>query len=318
MILPLPNSVGTPAVVLAQTTLPSLWSEPWSWEPAITIPLAFLVAVYVVGAVRRGNPTALRWRHTSFAFGWTTLALALTSPIHELGEQLFSAHMVQHEILILISAPLISAAHPAATCLWAFSPRSRQNLGGWVHSVEQTPWLNFLTRPLVAWILEAFTLWIWHEPALYQATLTSDVIHAAQHLSFFLTAVLFWSALYGVSQSAVGYGAATLYVFGTAVHCSALGALLTFSTVLWYPAYARTAARWGLTALQDQQLGGVIMWVPSGVIFIFIGLALFAKWIAESDRRMKLGTLHTAIQLQQIHETREMEKVLEVQERGRR
>ena len=92
-------------------------------------------------------------------------------------------------------------------------------------------------------------LWLWHIPFLYQATLHSDWIHAAQHLSFFLTAVLFWSALYGMGRSAMNFGAATLYVFGTAVHCSALGALLTFSTVLWYPAYAHTTARWGLTAL---------------------------------------------------------------------
>jgi cytochrome c oxidase assembly factor CtaG len=144
--------------------------------------------------------------------------------------------------------------------------------------------------------MEAIALWIWHIPALYQATLTSDWIHAAQHLSFFLTAVVFWSALYGVGRSAMGYGAATFYVFGTAVHCSALGALLTFSTVLWYPVYAQTTTRWGLTPLEDQQLGGVIMWVPSAIVFIVIALALFAKWLVESDRRLKFGTLQAVLQ----------------------
>jgi putative membrane protein len=206
--------------------------------------------------------------------------------------------MLQHEIMILVSAPLISASHPAATCLWAFSPRHRSNMGAWVHSVEEMEWIRFLTRPLVAWLLEAVALWAWHIPALYQATLSSDWIHAAQHLSFFLTAVLYWSALYGVGRSVLSYGAATLYTFGTAVHCSALGALLTFSTILWYPVYATTTGRWGLTPLEDQQLGGVIMWVPSGVVFIIIGLALFAKWLAESDRRMKLGAL-AALQAQE-------------------
>jgi putative membrane protein len=287
------------AAGLVQDDVPSIWSEPWSWEPAITIPLAVLFVIYALGALRRGDFKTLRWRHASFLAGWFTFALALTSPIHEIGEQLFSAHMLQHEIMILISAPLISAAHPAATCLWAFSPRHRKNFGGWVHSIERRSWLQFLMGPLVAWLLEAAALWIWHIPFLYQATLSSDWIHAAQHLSFFLTAVLFWSALYGVGRSVLGYGAATLYVFGTAVHCSALGALLTFSTVLWYPAYAATTSRWGLTALQDQQLGGVIMWVPSGVVFIVIGLALFARWLFESDRRMKLGRLHAAVQTQE-------------------
>jgi putative membrane protein len=207
--------------------------------------------------------------------------------------------MLQHEILILVSAPLISAAHPGATCLWAFAPRSRAAIGNWVHGVEDSGPVRFLTTPLNAWILEAAALWLWHIPFLYQATLTSDWVHAAQHLSFLATAVLFWSALYGVGRSAMSFGAATLYVFGTAVHCSALGALLTFSTVLWYPAYAETTSRWGLSPLQDQQLGGVIMWVPSGVVFIVIALALVARWLSESDRRVRLGSLAAVLEKEQ-------------------
>ncbi len=103
---------------------PSLWSVPWSWEPSIVVPL-LLSCVRLCGQelVRRGSWHTLRWRHASFSCGLAhVLRLRLTSPIHELGEQLFSAHMLQHEILILVSAPLISAAHPAATCLWAFAP----------------------------------------------------------------------------------------------------------------------------------------------------------------------------------------------------
>jgi putative membrane protein len=87
------------------------------------------------------------------------------------------------------------------------------------------------------------------------------------------------------------YGMATLYVFATAVHCSALGALLTFSTVIWYPAYLSTTSMWGLTPLEDQQLGGLLMWVPSGVVFIVIGLVLFARWLKESEKRAPLGTV---------------------------
>lgn len=268
---------------------------PWSWEPTIVLPLAVIAAVYFAGALRRGYFRQLRWRHTAFFAGWLSLFWALTSPIHELGEQLFSAHMLQHEILILVSAPLIAAAHPGATCLWAFAPRYRPDVGRWVHQVEQSRFVRTICRPLNAWLLEAVALWVWHIPVLYDATLTSDWMHAAQHLSFFLTAVLFWSALYGVGRSAMSYGGATLYVFGTAVHCSALGALLTFSTVLWYPAYAFSTQRWGLTSIQDQQLGGVIMWVPSGVIFIVISLALFAKWLKESDRRLEFGMLEATI-----------------------
>ncbi len=286
----------TRAVVLLSVTSDSFWSVSWSWEPSIVVPLAVLFGVYTAGLFRRGNIQRLRWRHASFYAGWLTLALALVSPVHELGEQLFSAHMLQHEILILVSAPLISAAHPGATLLWAFAPRHRVNLGGWVHAVEHSTPIAFLTRPLAAWLLEAVALWIWHVPALYQATLTSDWIHAAQHLSFFFTAVIFWSALYGVGRSTMSYGAATFYVFGTAAHCSALGALLTFSAVLWYPAYQKTTQAWGLTPLQDQQLGGVLMWVPSGIVFVVIGLVLFAKWLRESEHRLAHTSLQAALE----------------------
>ncbi|UWZ84140.1 cytochrome c oxidase assembly protein [Occallatibacter riparius] len=279
---------------------PDMWSVPWSFEPAIVIPLLALLGVYTAGASRRGNVASLRWRHASFAAGWGTLALALVSPIHELGEQLFSAHMLQHEILILICAPLISASHPGATCLWAFAPRHRSGIGSWVHRIESSPAARLFTAPLNAWILEAAALWLWHIPLLYQATLTSDWIHAAQHISFLGTAVLFWSALYGVGRSAMSYGTATLFVFGTAVHCSALGALLTFSTVLWYPAYATTTAQWGLTPIQDQQLGGAIMWVPSGVVFMVIALALMARWLSESDRRLRLGSVAALLEKEQL------------------
>jgi putative membrane protein len=272
-----------------------MWSEPWSWEPQIVLPLAILLGIYVAGAVRRGQIYLLRWRHAAFFAGWLSLFLALASPIHELGEQLFSAHMLQHEIMILVSAPLIAASHPSPTCLWAFAPRGRAGIGAWVHRVEQMRTVRFLTAPLMAWLMEAIALWVWHIPVLYQATLQSEWIHAAQHLSFFFTAVVFWSALYGVGRSAMSYGAGTFYVFGTAVHCSALGGLLTFSTVLWYPVYAETTARWGFTPLEDQQLGGVIMWVPSAIVFIIVALALFAIWLSESDRRLKLGSLETAL-----------------------
>jgi putative membrane protein len=281
-----------PGCILAA---PSVWTQPWSWEPGIVIPLALMLVIYVSGALRRGSLYLLRWRHASFLLGWLMLLLALTSPIHELGEQLFSAHMLQHEMLILLSAPLISASHPGATCLWAFAPRQRVNLGGWVNAMERSGPIAFISRPSVAWLLETVTLWIWHVPALYQATLSSDWVHAAQHLSFFLTAVLFWSALYGVGRSAMSYGAGTIYVFGAAAQCSALGALLTFSSVLWYPVYAATTARWGLSPLQDQQLGGVIMWVPSSLVFIVIGLGLFARWLSEADRRLKLSSLQTVM-----------------------
>jgi putative membrane protein len=205
--------------------------------------------------------------------------------------------MLQHEILILLAAPLIAIAHCSVTFLYVFPQHWRRVIGGMISRFERHPAISLLFAPLPAWILHAAALWGWHIPALYQATVRSDFIHALQHLSFFLSALLFWAALFGAGRSAMGYGAATVYTFGTAVHCSALGALLTFSTVLWYPIYEDRTMIWHLTPLQDQQLGGLFMWIPSSVVFIAIGITLFAKWLKSSEERF----VHTSLASTAVH-----------------
>jgi cytochrome c oxidase assembly factor CtaG len=120
---------------------------------------------------------------------------------------------------------------------------------------------------------------------LFQATLESEFVHTLQHLSFLLSALLFWWALIHGRRGLMGYGAAVLYMFTTSIHSGVLGALITFSSSVWYPAYAATTSSWGLTPLEDQQLGGLIMWIPAGLVYIFAGLALFAGWLRESERR---------------------------------
>ena len=107
------------------------------------------------------------------------------------------------------------------------------------------------------------------------------------HLSFFLSALLFWWALIHGRVGRLGYGASVFYVFTTGLHSGVLGALLTFARVPWYPAYTDSAKAWGLSALEDQQLAGLIMWVPAGVVYVVAGLALFASWLKESDWRLQ-------------------------------
>ena len=269
-----------------------LWAlHNWTWELSIILPLAVGGLLYLFGAKRRRGAWLLRWRHLAFVTGWSFLTFALVSPLHRLGDALFSAHMLQHEFLILLAAPLIAAAHCSVTFLYAFPQQWRRVIGGEIARFERHPAISLLSAPLLAWILHAVALWVWHIPSLYEATVRSDLIHALQHLSFFLSALVFWAALFGAGRSTMSYGAATVYTFGTAVHCSALGALLTFSTVVWYPIYEGRTMIWHLTPLQDQQLGGLLMWIPSGVVFIAIGIALFAKWLKSSEERL----VHTSL-----------------------
>jgi putative membrane protein len=142
-----------------------------------------------------------------------------------------------------------------------------------------------MSAPLTAWALHGLALWAWHLPALYQQTLRSDFVHALQHLSFLLTALLFWWALIYGAQGRTAYGASVLYVFATAMHSGLLGVLLTVTTSVWYPIYASRTAAWGLTTLEDQQLAGLIMWVPAGIIYLAAGLLLFRAWLGESAFR---------------------------------
>jgi cytochrome c oxidase assembly factor CtaG len=232
------------------------------------------------------------WEVTAFGLGLLSLTVALLSPLAWLSALLFSAHMTQHETLMLVSAPLLVFGRPLFVMMWGFSPHSRERIGRWTKRRAISNVWRTLTAPAAVFFLHAIALWIWHLPALYEAALGNDGIHALQHLSFVLTAALFWWGMVHGRYGRIGYGAAVLYVFLTAVHSSVLGALLAVAPSVWYPSYATSATQWNVDALVDQQLAGLLMWVPSGVIFIVFGLAMMAAWLGESERRAKLGSVH--------------------------
>jgi cytochrome c2 len=146
-------------------------------------------------------------------------------------------------------------------------------------------------------LMQALALWLWHIPSWYEAALHDEVIHALEHLCFVLAGSLFWWAMVHGRYGRPGYGLAVLYVFMSAIHSSALGALLTIAPAVWYGDYARQAAVWRVDALADQQLAGLLMWIPAGVVFIVLGLALLAAWLGESERRVRFGATDAASRL---------------------
>jgi putative membrane protein len=162
-------------------------------------------------------------------------------------------------------------------------PAWRRRVGRWTgHAGWRTCWAA-LTAPLVTWSLHAIALWGWHLPRLFEAALRDNGVHTLQHLSFLGTALLFWwSALKPAARGA--QGKAMLYLFTTMVHTGALGALLTLSSVPWYPAYQASASALGLDLLEDQQLGGLVMWVPAGMAYVAAGLALAMRWAGLAVR----------------------------------
>ncbi|PYX44806.1 MAG: hypothetical protein DMG83_11975 [Acidobacteria bacterium] len=259
---------ATPSWAL-ETTGRSLAND-WTWPPFIVISLVLTATLYGIGVTRMRRRTAHRrsllWRILWFVLGWISLVIALDSPLHELGEQLFWVHMTQHEILMLISAPLLVLGRPLVAFLWALAPSWRDR------------------APVSAWLLSALALWTWHIPWLFDQTLRSNWIHAAQHTTFLVTAIIFWWPLAN-RISTIGYGGGLAYVFTTILHTSVLGALLTFAPRPWYSSYITTAPAWGLTALEDQQLGGLIMWIPAGTLLLIVALFLLVKWMNESQTR---------------------------------
>ena len=268
--------------------LPAQPTLSWSFEPGSVASLVVGALLYGVGLIRLwtrvGAGRGVRpWQALLFGTGWLTTALALLSPLHQWGATSFAAHMVQHEILLLISAPLVILGRPLAVMLWAL-PRVLRTLVGRGSRKWRNAWL-FVTGATFAWVAHAVVLWVWHIPVFFDSTLRSDVAHELQHASFLGAALLFWFALLQGHNRRRGYGSAVLYLFTTAVHTGILGALLTLARTPWYPGYAATSGLWGLTALEDQQLGGLIMWIPGGVVYVVAGLALFAGWMKEAARR---------------------------------
>jgi putative membrane protein len=155
--------------------------------------------------------------------------------------------------------------------------------GALASPLVRLPW-QWLTAPLVSWLLHAVALWAWHVPRLFEGALASSTMHGWQHTSFLASALLFWWAVLGDGAERPHRGGAMLYLFTTMLHTGALGALLTWSAVPWYPAYAGSVGLYGYDLLEDQQLGGLIMWIPGALAYLFAGLALAARWLRSEPR----------------------------------
>ena len=268
-----------------------LWTV-WTVEPGVAIPLLLSLLIYVWGTYnvwrRAGVWHGITARHgISFVGAVAVLVLALMSPLHVLSEDLFSAHMVQHLILMLIAAPLLVSSDFPLALLWAL-PRSRaQSLGsGFNQSRPVSGTWRVLNQPVFVWILFTLAMWLWHAPLLYQAALKSEIIHTLEHLSFLITAMLFWWILFKRNRpDHIHYGMIVPFLFLTVLQSGILGALMTFTERPWYPDYATLTYSWGLTPLQDQQLAGLVMWIPGGAVFTLLTIGYFAAWLRALERR---------------------------------
>lgn len=279
----------------------------WNVEPWLVVALALPSLWYALGIARMRQegahetsgpariaafaaaPTAFAAGPAAFAAGMAVLAGALLSPLDTLGGELFSAHMVQHLLLMLAAPPLLVVSRPALVFLWAFPPRARKTIGRAWSAVGATRAIAVLMHPLLVWTAFCGLFVFWHIPAAYTFAFRDERIHALEHLSFLLSALAFWTIVIEPSgRRRLGYGTSLLFVATTAVLSGLPGALMILAPRPLYPVHAAGVAHWGLTLLQDQQLAGLIMWIPAGLAYLAAIAWLFVRWLAEAERRVSL------------------------------
>ncbi|GAB6196702.1 PQQ-dependent catabolism-associated beta-propeller protein [Lysobacter xanthus] len=259
----------------------------WTFDAWVVVPLAVSLAVYLAGLVRLARRSSTpAWRGGAIAYlsGWLVLAAAVVSPLHEAGERSFAAHMLEHELLMLVAAPLLALSRPLGVYLWAMPPHWRAAVAGIGRSpAVNGPW-RVLTAPVAASLLQMAALWGWHAPPAFDRALAQSGWHVAQHVSFLGTALLFWWAmLHGPRR---GRGLVVGCLFFTATASGALGALMAFSESPWYAGYAALGLdAFGLSPAEDQQLAGVLMWVPGGLVHAAAGVALLARGLVDTPGR---------------------------------
>jgi len=263
-------------------------SGSWTYDPWLIIPLYFAAILFLVGTKvlwrRAGGGKGIRyWQVACFWAGWLVLTLSLVSPLHWLAERMLTAHMIEHELIMAVAAPLLVMSRPTAAYLWAFPMPVRLWFGSIAHASPVSFLWALLSLPLVATLLHAGTILVWHIPVFFDAALENPLVHKLQHASFLLTALLFWWVLLGMPRRLFALGA--LHLFLTMLALTVLGALLALAPSPLYAAYA--SPPFGLTRIEDQQLAGIFMWVPGCSIYAAAAVAMFWLWLRSLEKQSR-------------------------------
>lgn len=255
----------------------------WTLSPFLLVPLLLSLIIYLTGWLRLSRRASAPVRGRVFLSGWLVLALSLTSPLHEAGEQSFTMHMIEHELIMLVATLLLAASSAGAVLAWGLPKPMRTALGGSWKAPLSAIWKR-LTGPVTATVIQAVAMWGWHAPVLFDRALESSGWHIAQHASFFLSALLFWWAMLHPRGRGSGYGVSAACLFATSLIGGALGALMSLSSSPWYADYAAMGMTGiGLDPVDDQRLAGLIMWIPGGMVHGAAALVLFYKWLKASE-----------------------------------
>ena len=238
--------------------------------------LLYALGVRRLAARRTGRaddrPTR-RGDQAAFWAGLLLLAATLLGPIDGWSERSFTVHMIQHELLMLAVAPLLVVGRPLAHWTWSLSPRARVRLRTLQAAWRRPGAWQVLTSVAGACTLQSAALWAWHLPAWFRAALEHPGLHVLQHATFLAAALCFWWSVLRPGPARRRAPPAIGSLFITTLTTGALGALLTFAGTPWY-AEPGVVPLFGLTPEEDQQLGGLLMWIPGGTVYMAIALVL--------------------------------------------
>jgi len=263
----------------------------WTLSPDLLVPLAAVLLLYMLGLAKllnrsRHSHKLLIRRACFFAVGWLILTGALLSPLHEAGEVSFALHMVEHELVMLPAPLLLVAARPGPVLLWGLPAAGRQIIAP---IVRASLWRT-LGCPLVATALQAAALIIWHMPALFDRAVLFEGWHIAQHLSFIITALLFWWAMLPRGEETADYLTSAMCLFITSMVGGGLGALMAIGGNPWYEAYVLMGMTpFGLSPVEDQQLAGLIMWIPGGLFHAGAALVFLSRSLSSAPKSFHDG-----------------------------
>ncbi len=259
----------------------------WTFEPVPT--LAILAATtwwfWAVGRVNASHPANPVPRRRTWAFlaGMTAIAFALVSGIGRYDTTSFSVHMVQHVLLILVSAPLLALAAPVTLCLRVSSSGTRRR---WLLPILHSRVVRVLSNPVVAWLTLAVVMWVSHFSPLFDASLEDPLVHDLEHALFLTAAMLFWWPVVALdpAPSRMGHPGRLTYVFMQMTQNTFLAVVILGASSVLYQHYATLALPWPSDALADQKLAAGIMWIAGDAIFIAALMALMWGWMRSEER----------------------------------
>ncbi|MDJ0754768.1 MAG: cytochrome c oxidase assembly protein [Ardenticatenaceae bacterium] len=273
----------------------------WELRPVLFLLLLFMATLYTLGwqrlrVQRRSRRLARPWRLIFYWLAIIFIIVSLMSPIEVLSGDLFFMHMIQHLLLTMFAAPLLMLANPLPFLLWGLPRKLRRRFGRILSRLlnQKSRFRQAArssTTPAIVWLIMLSTLWIWHDTRMYELALRREWAHDLEHFTFFASAALYWWLVTGAGpriHKNMSYFGKVGYLLAGIPSTFILGVAIAFAASPLYPYYETRPRLLNLTVMDDQTIGGIIMWVAGSMMYVLAAVAVIGVWMVEQERRQQL------------------------------